>query len=242
MDILIILLLLVIPAIFVFILMYISGNFQCSIQYFTLGNPGQKYFLSFYTIFILNENIKWLEEFIIYYRNIGFDHFYLYDNDGTDGADGSTTHNKYNFEIETVNNESDKIQLENILNKYSDLITYVKWQPRDDNGKILYGQNEGMYDFISKYGGETTWVAFLDLDEYIFSVNNVNIPEYIRSVPDSVSCLKITQKKFIDRFLSDEKYITQDYRCIDLDVGVEWGAKNIVKCKDFIGTNNIHTI
>jgi hypothetical protein len=202
-----------------------------------------KKYLSFHTVFILNENIKWLEEFIIYYKHIGFDHFYLYDNEGTDGAEGSKTHNKYNFEIETQNKEADTEKLKNILQKYGDIITYIKWQPRNEKNEIVYGQNESIKDFISKYGKETTWVAFMDLDEFIFSPKDVNLPEYLRNLPKDVSCLKIVQKKFIDRFLSNNKYITQDFRCIqDLDIGTNWGSKNIVRCEDFINTNNIHTM
>ena len=46
----------------------------------------KKYYLAFHTVFILNENIKWLDEFIYYYIYLGFNHFYLYDNTGTIGG------------------------------------------------------------------------------------------------------------------------------------------------------------
>jgi len=49
----------------------------------------KKYNLSFHVIFIMNENIKWLEEFILYHSNLGFEHFYLYDNQGSTGGDGT---------------------------------------------------------------------------------------------------------------------------------------------------------
>ena len=59
-----------------------------------------KYFLSFHTIFIMNENIDWIEEFLKYHLAIGFEHFYLYDNEGSVGRNGSTeTHNKYGFDL-----------------------------------------------------------------------------------------------------------------------------------------------
>ena len=35
-------------------------------------------YLSIHTVFILNENINWLEEFIIYHLHLGVSHFYLY--------------------------------------------------------------------------------------------------------------------------------------------------------------------
>ena len=67
-----------------------------------------KYFLTFYTVFILNKNIKWLEEFLIYYINIiGIQHFYLYDNNKSTGGDGTNNLNKYGFSINTENNNND---------------------------------------------------------------------------------------------------------------------------------------
>ena len=44
-----------------------------------------KHFLVFQTVFILSENIKWVEEFLIYYINLGFTQFYLYDNTSSIG-------------------------------------------------------------------------------------------------------------------------------------------------------------
>ncbi len=198
-----------------------------------------KNFLSFHTIFIVNENIIWLEEFIKYYLHIGFDHFYLYDNEDTSGGDGSKTHNKYGFEISENNNQH---LLDTILQKYNNKITYIKWQPRNDKNEIIYGQSEGIRHFIDNYGNETEWVAFLDLDEFIFSPTNINIPEYFANLPQNCSCVKIVQKKFEDRNLSKSSFITQTYKCIDKEIGFEWAPKNIVKCSEFIDIDNIHSI
>ena len=109
----------------------------------------KKYFLSFHTIFILSENIQWLEEFLIYYKHIGFDHFYLYDNMGSSGgADNTDKHSRWGYDAPTSNSESDKEKLTIILDKYGDMITYVNWQPRNEKGDIHYGQVEG---FIMLY-------------------------------------------------------------------------------------------
>ena len=200
----------------------------------------QKRLLSFHTVFILNENIKWLEEFIIYNKAIGVEHFYLYDNDGSDGCHGSQTHNKYGFPMTTSNRHEDIIQLVAILKKYADCVTYVKWQPRE-NGKIVYGQNESIQHFIKNYGHETEWVAFMDLDEFLFSPTALDIPAYLKGLGPDISCVKLIQKKFIDRFLSTEKYITQDYRAINnIIIGTEWAPKHIVRCADFTGLLSIH--
>lgn len=200
-----------------------------------------KYFLTFHTVFILNENVRWLEEFLQYYINLGFEHFYLYDNDGSTGGDGTKTHNKYNFEIST-SNETTNIQLFNSINeRYAKYITYIKWQPRNEKGQIIYGQENAIRHFITHYQKENTWVAFMDLDEFIFSVRNLNLREYLSK--QTSSSIRLIQKKFIDRFLANSQYITQDFRCInDLAIGTEWGSKTIVRVADYKDISNIHNI
>jgi hypothetical protein len=202
----------------------------------------KKYFLSFHTIFILSENIQWLEEFLIYYKYIGFDHFYLYDNEGsTGGANNTDKQSRWGYEALTTNSEADKEKLEKIMNKYGTMITYVKWQPKNEQNKIVYGQVEGLRHFIQTYGHETTWVAFMDLDEFIFSPSNMDIVDYMKTLPQTVSKVRLSMKVFADRHEILGPYCTQDFRCIE-GVSMTYGTacKNIVRTDDFITTTNIH--
>jgi hypothetical protein len=137
-------------------------------------------FLSVHIVFLLNENIKWLEEFIVYYINLGFEHFYLYNNEGSEGGDGTKTHNKYNFPVSTTSSKEDLEKFEKILLKYEKYITHILWKPKNIEGKIVYGQNEAVEDFILKYGEKNEWVAFIDMDEFIFSKKNINLVEYLK--------------------------------------------------------------
>lgn len=191
--------------------------------------------IAFHTVFILNENIKWLEEFIIYYLNLGINHFYLYDNEGSEGGDGTKTSNKYGVPINTTSNENDQNMFKSILLKYGKYITHVLWQPRNSQNKIIYGQTESIYDCITKYGHLHEWICFLDMDEFIFSVKNVNFVDYLNALDANISAVKLIQKKFLDRFLSKERYITQEFACINnFKIGTEWAPKNIIRCRDFI--------
>lgn len=188
----------------------------------------KKYFLSFHAIFIMRENIQWLEEFLIYYKNLGFEHFYLYDNTGSKGYDGSSPQQtKYGYPML----ENAEEQFAKIMEKYGDCITYYKWQPRDtEDGPIVYGQVTGMVDAINRFGHETEWLALMDLDEFLFSYSNIHIVNYFRNLPESVSGVCVCQKKFVDRHESTEHYVTQDYRCVDhISVGVDIGVKYIIR-------------
>ena len=199
--------------------------------------------IAIHTVFILNENIKWLEEFIIYHINLGIEHFYLYDNDGTIGGDGTKTNNKYGFQINTTSNENDRNIFNIILKKYKNYITHIIWQPKNNNNEIIYGQCESINDCILNYGYLYEWICFIDLDEFIFSEKNINLVNYLNSLDKNISNVKLIQKKFLDRFLSKEQFITQDFNCINnLKIGTEWAPKNIIRCKDFISISNIHNI
>jgi hypothetical protein len=201
-------------------------------------------FLAYHTIFILNENIKWLEEYIVYYINLGFEHFYLYNNEGSIGRNGSSnTFNKYGFPCNTTSSEEDLILLNKILEKYKNYITYIVWQPKNEKGEIVYGQVESIKDCISKYGKYNEWIAFMDLDEFIFSKNNTNLVSYLKKLDKNVSTIRLIQKKFLDRFLTKEKFIIKEFGCIEgLKIGIEWAPKNIIRCSEYVSVDQIHNI
>jgi hypothetical protein len=200
-------------------------------------------FLSLHTVFILNENIKWLEEFLIYYINLGFEHFYLYDNEGTTGGDGCKTNSKYGFPITTTSRQEDRDTFNKILLKYGNYISHILWIPKNSEGQIIYGQTDSIKDCILNYGHLNEWIAFVDFDEFIFSEKNINLIEYLNSLHENISNVKLIQKKFLDRFLTKETFITQEFKCINnLEIGTDWAPKNIVRCRDFLSLENIHVI
>jgi len=203
----------------------------------------KKYFLTFHTVFILRENIRWLDEFIQYYLLMGFEHFYLYDNTGSIGYSGSNENeNKYGIKFDQISREDAEKQFNILLERYPNQVTRIIWQPRDNKNNAIYGQVESIKHFVINYGKLSEWTAFFDLDEFIFSPTDRNLVQYLKNIPFNCSCLKFVQKKFIDRFLSDEQHITQDFRCIDLEVETNWGPKNIIRPNTFRSATNIHNI
>jgi len=202
----------------------------------------KKYFLSFQTVFRLNENVRFLEEFLIYYIHIGFDHFYLYNNDGSITDFSKESHNKHGDVVRNDEPIEDKLMFDDIMKKYGDKITYTKWQPLDENNNIVYGQDYATMDFIKRYAHETEWVAIMDLDEFLYSEKNLDIPAYFRNLSDDVSCIFLGQKPFIHRFQAKTKYITQDFRSADYVYPGGGGSKNIVRTNDFVDLETIRSL
>ena len=88
---------------------------------------------------IFKNEAKNLGEWIAFHRSVGVGHFYLYDNGSTD-----------NFR---------EVLAEHIR---AGLVTYFKW--------LEYpGQVSAYQDCTRRFSGQARWVAFIDIDEFLFS-------------------------------------------------------------------------
>ena len=196
--------------------------------------------LNIQTVLIIKENIPFLREWIIYHINIGFDKIYLYDNTGSIGVDGSSNNNnKYNFKFnEIINLNDDKLnqELNDVLTDFKDNIIYVKWQPKNEKGEIIYGQPESIIDYKKKYINTymdpniITFTAFIDVDEFILSPSDENIKNLIKKhYIDGVNRIIIKQKKFVDRFCGNKNSNVIDlYDTIENIDTSTWAPKNII--------------
>jgi len=209
---------------------------------YTYADIVTRYFLSLHTVFILNQNIKWLEEYIIYYKNLGVEQFYLYDNEATVGVDFTNDPTNRRQYISKINTAEDLQSLQEIMDKYPNTITIVKWQPKDICGNIQYEQGEAVRHYMKNFGKDSKWVILMDLDEFLFSPNGTDIKNYLKHVDHSISGLELLYKPFVERTDVSGKYITQDYRCVNKILPLGTGSKNIIKCNDFIDIENIHYI
>lgn len=103
-----------------------------------------KYYLSMVAI-IRDEN-SYLEEWIRYYiEELGFDHFYLYDNESVIPA---------------------KKYLEDTNFKYFDRITFIDWITSNNS------QTDSHNHFLENYSLETKWFLAADPDEYVVLKDN----------------------------------------------------------------------
>jgi len=88
---------------------------------------------------IFKDEVRNLGEWIAFHQSVGVDHFYLYDNRSSD-----------NFE---------EVLAEHVR---SGLVTYTNWPEYP-------GQLSAYRDCVKRFSGQARWIAFIDLDEFLFS-------------------------------------------------------------------------
>jgi len=218
--------------------------------------------LAIQTVFLAKENILFLKEWLLYHQHLGVVKFYLYDNSGVQFGDDNEPIvsnikifkagkiSKYGVDYDSLINLTEKdVQklLSEIINSFDGDVELIKWQPKDSTGRIVYGHRKSMLHFKKNYGRYNDWVAFIDMDEYIFSPNNLNLMEYLRDCDNNkIRCIKIFQKIFECRYSYLEKNVIEINRCIEnIDTTNNykkgsWGEKNIIKIKYLKDLRNIH--
>jgi hypothetical protein len=97
---------------------------------------------------------RFLKEWIEFYRLVGVQHFYLYNNKSTDN---------FAFVLEPY-----------LLKGVVDLIDWPY------SNVDLHAQNKAFTDAIKRARGVAKWVAFLDLDEYLFPCKQMNLLDFLK--------------------------------------------------------------
>ncbi|GEM_PF-1902278 len=108
---------------------------------------------------IFKNEAPYLLEWIAYHRVVGFDHFYLYDNDSTDGGAA--------------------------LIRRSPLaahVTLTQWPPRP-------GQLSAYRHFIDHHAQACDWVAFIDIDEFLLPLTDRSVRPVLDRLPPASAVL-----------------------------------------------------
>lgn len=116
-------------------------------------------------------------------------------------------------------------------------------EPRDENGDVVYGQNESILNYNQVYAQKDEWTAYIDMDEFIYS--KYNLKQQIQLfVAKNVGNIVLLQKKFDDRFNNLDKPVACITKCIDGIDTSQWGPKNLIQNNKFDCENledwNIH--
>ena len=121
---------------------------------------------------VKNEN-RYLDEWINYHYNIGFDQIILCDNNDTDG--------------EIINN--DKVIVENFRGYHKTGFINAVWNS---------GIQGDAYNFCyEKYNKDYDWIAFFDVDEFL-TLDNLSLHEFLSNVDNKTKQICISSKTFGD--------------------------------------------
>jgi hypothetical protein len=171
-----------------------------------------------HAVFIAKENILFLEEWIDYHMQLGFTHFYLYDNSKVQAKsklDGPKKHmvagkiNRYGINYDSLINlkERDvKMIMKKIKEKYP--VIFIEWSPKDKDGLVIYGQVAAHNDCLERLKKtDIKWCASIDIDEFIVPKTET-ITEYLADLDKNIFCVKMGQLLFESRFNNIRKLIT----------------------------------
>jgi hypothetical protein len=200
--------------------------------------------IALHTIFVLKQNIPFLEEWIEYHEYIGVDKIYLYDNSKSIGNSGSSKGiNKYGLNYnDLISLTDDEIsrELNRILQKYPQVI-YLKWEPRNEKGEIIYAQTLNINKYNEKYGRDTDWTIYTDIDEFLvskeYTISGVPIKGFLKDLLNkykNYNKLMITQKKFGDRFCNIPKNFYEIISTIKNIDTKKWAPKSIIYNNAFV--------
>ncbi|NLD47299.1 MAG: glycosyltransferase family 92 protein [Clostridiaceae bacterium] len=197
----------------------------------TTTNHGNKCRLAVHTVFLARENILFLKEWLIYHIEIGVDHFYLYDNSS---AENNRKVNKYGIPYAKITEGMTDSDIQDTLKEIQqDLpgrITYIEWSPENEHGKKIFGQLDAIRDYVEKYGCNSDWTAFIDIDEFIFSPEGRTLKDYLEEYEKrGIEDLVLHQKKFEERYNNLDKYVIQNERCIEGVNTIGWACKHIIR-------------
>lgn len=156
-----------------------------------------RYFLSLCAI-IQNE-APYIAEWLKFHRAIGFEHFYLYENDSTDDT--------YEVAHQEMLDHND--------------ISLVKFP-----GKVA--QFRAYHNCLARTNGESVFVGFLDADEFLVPVSQLSIRDLVTNVYDlklpgigfhwrlfgSNGHKEYTDVPVIERFTRRQPEVNQHIKCI----------------------------
>jgi hypothetical protein len=114
------------------------------------------YYLTIATV-LRNEGL-YIREWLAFYKAIGIDHILIYDNESTDGFQAS------------IRDHLD-----------SGFVEIIPWPHFVEN---INFQHLGFAHAVSYMAGRTTWLALLDLDEFLFSTRSVRLADTLSDYED----------------------------------------------------------
>ena len=177
--------------------------------------------IGMHTVFIAKENILFLEEWILYHRALGVDHFFLHDNSAVEITQGGFLDEKawvgkvakrgipYDYLV-TMTDEDIASELERLQREIPNVHIYT-WSPVGKDGKIEHKQSECQTVAAKAHQQTVDWMLFMDVDEY-----------FVSTIPLPDLCVTMTREGYIGaefwEHRMDNRYKHLDKRVCDIDI------------------------
>lgn len=167
-------------------------------------------------------NLFHFEEWLKYHIDFGVDHFYFYESSHA-GIPCLQKDTKRQIDIPLVGEipHRDIYSYYNkIRERYKGHCTFIKWLPRDKQGKYLphhqlhaYEQQTALKHFYQNYAKKHDRVSTIDCDEFYFSKRYTSIKDFLHNNDQDISLLGC--KFFESVFINVGSLITQKTKCLD---------------------------
>jgi hypothetical protein len=111
---------------------------------------------------ILRDEEPFLDEWLIYHKMIGVDHFFLYD-------------------------DAPDLPLQKSLQPHAAYITVIPWHQMHEERPGLNRQTKAYMHAVEEYGAGFEWITFIDGDEFIVLREHDTINAFLAGFPEAVS-------------------------------------------------------
>ena len=133
--------------------------------------------IGMHTVFIARENVLFMEEWILYHKSLGVEHFFLYDNskveivpeshaDAGAVAGAVAKRNVPYARIVTMTDAEIQDELDRLCRDIPN-VHVIPWSPVNDEGKIWHGKIPCQEMARQAHRDVVDWMLFMDMDEYL---------------------------------------------------------------------------
>lgn len=175
------------------------------------------------TCAIFKNEAPFLREWIEFHKLQGCEHFYLYNNNSTD-------------------------TFREILAPYIDSgeVTLIDWPytyARGNHDEWIAIQAAAYVDCIQRYGKESVWIAFIDIDEFLFSPSGKIIPRILRRYMRQGAVgvyWRIFGTSCVEELTEHQCLIEALTRCTSAKNPLNWLFKSIVRPDCVSSAESVH--
>jgi hypothetical protein len=175
------------------------------------------------TCAIFKNEAPFLREWIEFHKLQGCEHFYLYNNNSTDTF----------LEVLKPYQEASEVTL----------IDWPYTYPHGDHKRWIAIQTSAYMDCIKKFGKENVWIAFIDIDEFLFSPSEIKIPAVLQRYFQT-GAVRVYWRVFgtsgVEELAEHQCLIEALTRCSDLNCVINEWCKSIVRPDCVIGCTSPH--